>query len=68
MTCRNGYGPGKTVYTRFRRYALDGLFIRAPQQIQAQADAITPPADPEEAWPPRSTSPATTMAAHSPCW
>ncbi|WCN05163.1 IS5 family transposase [Streptomyces sp. M92] len=33
------YGPWKTVYTRFRRYALDGVFTRAPQQIQAHADA-----------------------------
>ncbi|MER7878425.1 IS5 family transposase [Streptomyces solisilvae] len=32
------YGPWKTVYTRFRRYALDGMFTRALQQIQAQAD------------------------------
>ncbi|WP_405559542.1 transposase [Streptomyces sp. NBC_01180] len=33
------YGPWKTVYTRFRRYALDGVFTRALQQVQAQADA-----------------------------
>ncbi|TLS39438.1 IS5 family transposase [Streptomyces montanus] len=33
------YGPWKTVYTRFRRYALDGVFTRALQQIQAQSDA-----------------------------
>ncbi|MCX4564753.1 hypothetical protein [Streptomyces albogriseolus] len=33
------YGPWKTVYTRFRRYALDGVFSRALQQIQARADA-----------------------------
>src|SRR4051812_50013060 len=33
------YGPWKTVYTRFRRYALDGVFTRALQQIQACADA-----------------------------
>ncbi|WP_277755383.1 transposase [Streptomyces lasalocidi] len=33
------YGPWKTVYTRFRRYALDGVFARALQQIQARADA-----------------------------
>jgi hypothetical protein len=26
------------VYTRFRRYALDGVFTRALQQIQAHAD------------------------------
>ncbi|MER7878444.1 IS5 family transposase [Streptomyces solisilvae] len=32
------YGPWKTVYTRFRRYALDGMFTRALQQIHAQAD------------------------------
>ncbi|MEV8312447.1 IS5 family transposase [Streptomyces flavidovirens] len=33
------YRPWKTVYTRFRRYALDGVFTRALQQVQAQADA-----------------------------
>nr|WP_318205878.1 IS5 family transposase [Streptomyces sp. SCL15-4] len=33
------YGPWKSVYTRFRRYALDGVFTRALQQIQAHADA-----------------------------
>lgn len=33
------YGPWQTVYTRFRRYALDGVFTRALQQIQAHADA-----------------------------
>nr|WP_191889415.1 IS5 family transposase [Streptomyces mutabilis] len=33
------YGPWQTVYTRFRRYAIDGVFTRALQQIQAQADA-----------------------------
>ncbi len=33
------YGLWKTVYTRFRRYALDGVFTRALQQVQAQADA-----------------------------
>ncbi|SOF02649.1 Transposase [Streptomyces sp. OV198] len=33
------YGPWKTVYTRFRRYALDGVFTRALQQIQARAGA-----------------------------
>ncbi|WP_371651142.1 IS5 family transposase [Streptomyces mirabilis] len=33
------YGPWKTVYTRFRRYAIDGTFTRALQQIQARADA-----------------------------
>ncbi|MFF4402906.1 IS5 family transposase, partial [Streptomyces sp. NPDC001480] len=33
------YGPWKTVYTRFRRYALDGVFTRVLQQIQAQSDA-----------------------------
>lgn len=32
------YGPWKTVYTRFRRYALDGVFTRALQQVQAHAD------------------------------
>lgn len=33
------YGAWKTVYTRFSRYALDGVFTRALQQIQARADA-----------------------------
>ena len=33
------YGPWKTVYIRFRRYALEGVFIRALRQIQARADA-----------------------------
>jgi transposase len=33
------YGRWKTVYTRFRRYALAGVFTRALQQIQAQVDA-----------------------------
>jgi transposase len=33
------YGPWKSVYTRFRRYAIAGVFTRALQQIQAQADA-----------------------------
>ncbi|MFF8940620.1 IS5 family transposase [Streptomyces paradoxus] len=33
------YGPWKTVYTRFRCYALDGVFTRALRQIQARADA-----------------------------
>ncbi|MET9472849.1 MULTISPECIES: transposase [unclassified Streptomyces] len=33
------YGPWKTVYTRFRRYALEGAFTHALQQVQAQADA-----------------------------
>ncbi|THA22782.1 transposase, partial [Streptomyces sp. A1547] len=33
------YGPWKSVYTRFRRYAIDGVFTRALQQIQARADA-----------------------------
>ncbi|MFJ1876892.1 IS5 family transposase [Streptomyces chartreusis] len=33
------YGPWKTVYTRFRRYALDGVFTHALQQVQAVADA-----------------------------
>ncbi|MGV9252032.1 transposase [Streptomyces sp. NPDC003697] len=32
------YGPWKTVYTRFRRYALDGIFTWALQQMQARAD------------------------------
>ncbi|MFD8222998.1 hypothetical protein ACFV16_02335 [Streptomyces massasporeus] len=27
------------VYTRFRRYALDGVFTRVLRQIQARADA-----------------------------
>ncbi|MGM0361875.1 IS5 family transposase [Streptomyces griseoaurantiacus] len=34
------YGPWKTVYTRFRRYALDGIFTRALQQVRARADAV----------------------------
>ncbi|MGW2936903.1 transposase [Streptomyces sp. NPDC001156] len=33
------FGPWKTVYTRFRRYALHGVFTRALQQLQAWADA-----------------------------
>ncbi|MFF2996965.1 transposase [Streptomyces sp. NPDC057950] len=33
------YGPWKTVHTRFRRYALDDVFTRALQQVQARADA-----------------------------
>lgn len=33
------YGPWQTVYTRFRRYALGGVFTRALQQIQAETDA-----------------------------
>lgn len=33
------YGPWRTVYTRFRRYALGGVFTQVLQQIQAQADA-----------------------------
>ncbi|MFF5438860.1 IS5 family transposase [Streptomyces achromogenes] len=33
------YGSWQTVYTRFRRYAIDGVFTRALQQIQARADA-----------------------------
>ncbi|MGW8779478.1 IS5 family transposase [Streptomyces sp. NPDC055796] len=33
------YGPWKSVYTRFRRYAIDGVFTRALQRIQARADA-----------------------------
>ncbi|MFI8221373.1 IS5 family transposase [Streptomyces sp. NPDC085932] len=33
------YGPWQTVYTRFRRYALDGVFTRALRQIQAHSDA-----------------------------
>jgi transposase len=33
------YGPCQTVYTRFGRYALDGVFTRALQQIRACADA-----------------------------
>ncbi|MEU6687621.1 IS5 family transposase [Streptomyces sp. NPDC046832] len=36
---RERYGPWKTVYTRFRCYALDGVFTRALRQIQARADA-----------------------------
>ena len=33
------YGSWQTVYTRFRRYALDGVFTQALRQIQASADA-----------------------------
>ncbi|MGX1364830.1 transposase [Streptomyces canus] len=33
------YGPWETVYTRFRCYALDGVFTRALRRIQAHADA-----------------------------
>ncbi|GAA2572580.1 hypothetical protein GCM10010398_73400 [Streptomyces fimbriatus] len=33
------HGPWQTVHTRFRRYALDGVFARALQQTQARADA-----------------------------
>ncbi|MGQ4442057.1 IS5 family transposase [Streptomyces violaceoruber] len=33
------YGPWKTVCTRFRRYAPDGVFARSLQQVQAEADA-----------------------------
>lgn len=33
------YGPWKTVYTRFRRYALRGVFTRVLQQRQTRADA-----------------------------
>ncbi|MDH6554831.1 transposase [Streptomyces sp. SAI-041] len=33
------YGPWQTVCTRFRRYALDCVFTRTLQQIQAHADA-----------------------------
>ncbi|MFE9688002.1 transposase [Streptomyces sp. NPDC006285] len=32
-------GPWKTVYTRFRRHALDGVFTQAPHQIQGRVDA-----------------------------
>ncbi|MGW4271056.1 IS5 family transposase [Streptomyces seoulensis] len=34
------YGPWKTVYTRFRRYALTGVFTQALRQIQSRADAV----------------------------
>ncbi|WP_372478509.1 IS5 family transposase [Streptomyces daghestanicus] len=34
------YGSWQTVCTRFRRYAIDGVFTRALQQIQARADAV----------------------------
>ncbi len=34
------YGPWRTVYTRFRRCARDGVVTRALQQIQACADAV----------------------------
>ena len=33
------YGPWKTVYTRFRRYAVTGVFTQALQKIQARSDA-----------------------------
>ncbi|MFC9854104.1 IS5 family transposase [Streptomyces prasinus] len=33
------YRPWQTVCTRFRRYAIDGVFTRALQQIQARVDA-----------------------------
>jgi transposase len=33
------YGPWQTVYTRFRRYALAGVFLQALQHLQARADA-----------------------------
>ncbi|MFJ8713834.1 transposase [Streptomyces violaceus] len=33
------YGPWQTVYTRFRRYAIGGMFPRALQLIQPGADA-----------------------------
>ncbi|MET8115990.1 IS5 family transposase [Streptomyces prasinus] len=36
---RERYGPWQTVYTRFRRYALDGVFTRVLQHVQARADA-----------------------------
>jgi transposase len=39
VTCRNATTHGQTVYARFRRYALDGVFTRALQQIRAPADA-----------------------------
>ncbi|MFE9500407.1 transposase [Streptomyces collinus] len=34
------YGSWPTVYTRFGRYALDGVFTRALEQIKAHADAV----------------------------
>ncbi|MFJ6305424.1 IS5 family transposase [Streptomyces althioticus] len=33
------YGPWQTVCTRYRRYAIDGVFTRPLRHIQAQADA-----------------------------
>ncbi|MEU7087181.1 transposase [Streptomyces achromogenes] len=33
------YDSWKTVYTRLRRHAPDGVFTRALQQVQARADA-----------------------------
>ncbi|CAL9622876.1 hypothetical protein SUDANB6_05903 [Streptomyces sp. enrichment culture] len=33
------YGPWQRAWTRFRRYAINGVFTRALQQIQARADA-----------------------------
>ncbi|WP_425583610.1 transposase [Streptomyces macrosporus] len=38
------HGPWQTVHTRFRRYALDGVFTRALRQVQAQAGVTTAPA------------------------
>ncbi|MFD9516141.1 transposase [Streptomyces sp. NPDC059979] len=34
------YGPWKSVYTRFRCYAIGGVFTQALQQIQAQAGDV----------------------------
>ncbi len=33
-----GYGPRKTVYTRFRHYTLEEVFTETLQHIQARAD------------------------------
>lgn len=33
------YGPWQTLYTRFRRWTLDGTFTRMLQRLQAGADA-----------------------------
>lgn len=33
------YGPWQTLYTRFRRWALDGTFTRMLRAVQTQKDA-----------------------------
>lgn len=34
------YGSWRTLYTRFRRWALDGTFTRMLEAVQAQKDAV----------------------------